>query len=121
MTLAEILRKSCAANNLGTTGSSAVLLARLVKSGKKSAATAAKMPAMTSAKEETSACEAFAEPERATLIASGITKEDAINEEIDRRWSVLQSLKPASKPRTPTSNAKKLEVVLDAEQLDARP
>ena len=36
MTLTEILRKSCAANNLGTTGSSAVLLARLIKSGKKS-------------------------------------------------------------------------------------
>ena len=35
MTLAEILRKSCAANNLGTTGSSAVLLARLIKANKK--------------------------------------------------------------------------------------
>ena len=42
MTLAEILRKSCAANNLGTTGSSAVLLARLIKSNKK---TPAKSPA----------------------------------------------------------------------------
>ncbi len=42
MTLAEILRKSCAANNLGTTGSSAVLLARLIKSNKK---TSAKSPA----------------------------------------------------------------------------
>ena len=39
LTVTEILRKSCAANNLGTTGSSAVLLPRLVKSGKKSAAT----------------------------------------------------------------------------------
>ena len=38
MTLAEILRKSCAANNLGTTGSSAVLLARLIKSSKKTPA-----------------------------------------------------------------------------------
>ena len=38
MTLTEILRKSCAANNLGTTGSSAVLLARLFKSSKKSPA-----------------------------------------------------------------------------------
>ena len=38
MTLAEILRKSCAANNLGTTGSSAVLLARLIKSNKKTPA-----------------------------------------------------------------------------------
>ena len=38
MTLAEILRKACAANNLGTTGSSAVLLARLVKSNKKTRA-----------------------------------------------------------------------------------
>ena len=34
----EILRKSCAANNLGTTGSSAVLLARLIKSNKKTPA-----------------------------------------------------------------------------------
>ena len=42
MTLAEILRKSCAANKLCTTGSSAVLLARLVKSNKK---TPAKSPA----------------------------------------------------------------------------
>ena len=42
MTLAEILRKSCAANKLGTTGSSAVLLARLIKSNKK---TPAKSPA----------------------------------------------------------------------------
>ena len=33
----EILRKSCAANKLGTTGSSAVLLARLIKSSKKPA------------------------------------------------------------------------------------
>ena len=38
MTLSEILRKSCAANNLGTTGSSAVLLARLIKSNKKTPA-----------------------------------------------------------------------------------
>ena len=38
MTLTEILRKSCAANNLGTTGSSAVLLARLIKSNKKTPA-----------------------------------------------------------------------------------
>ena len=38
MTLTEILRKSCAANNLGTTGSSAVLLARLFKSNKKTPA-----------------------------------------------------------------------------------
>ena len=40
--VAEILRKSCAANNLGTTGSSAVLLARLIKSSKKSPKTIAK-------------------------------------------------------------------------------
>ena len=38
MTLSEILRKSCAAKNLGTTGSSAVLLARLIKSSKKTPA-----------------------------------------------------------------------------------
>ena len=38
MTLTEILRKSCAANNLGTTGASAVLLARLIKSNKKTPA-----------------------------------------------------------------------------------
>ena len=32
MTQVEVLRKACAANNLGTSGSAAILLARLVKS-----------------------------------------------------------------------------------------
>ena len=58
------------------------------------------MPAITSITKDP-AFEAFAESERATLIASGITKDDAIKEEIDRRWSVLQSLKPAASKRQP--------------------
>ena len=74
-----------------------------------------KMPAITSTTKDP-AFEAFAVSERTTLIASGITDEAALKEEIDRRWGVLQSLKPAP-PKPVTATSRKMEVVLDASQL----
>ena len=113
----EVLKKSLEANGRSTSGTQVEMLQRLLhntgdgrKGGKAKAEK--KMPVITSTTKDP-AFEAFAESERATLITSGITDEDALKEEIDRRWSVLQSLKPAP-PKAVTPTSKKMEVVLDA-------
>ena len=117
----EVLKRSLEANGLPTHGTKVEMLNRLLhnkgdgrKSTAKSTKAAEKMPAMTFPKDE--AFKAFAASERSNLIASGITKEDALKEEIDRRWSVLQSLKPPNTP-PPTATSKKMEILLNAEQL----
>ena len=66
----EILRKSCAANNLGTTGSSAVLLARLVKSSKKTPAKTA-APKKTIAKTSNKPAKAAAAKKQTAKKCSG--------------------------------------------------
>ena len=91
----EVLKRSLEANGLPTGGTKVEMLNRLLHNkgdGRKGGGGKKKMPAMTSVTKD-SAYEAFAESERGSLIASGITSEDALTEEIDRRWSVLQSLK----------------------------
>ena len=118
----EVLKKSLEANGLSTSGTKVEMLQRLLhnkgdgrKGGGKVKAEK-KMPAITSITKNHPAFEAFAESERTTLIASGITDEAALKEEIDRRWSVLQSLKPAP-PKPVAATSRKMEVVLDASQL----
>ena len=117
----EVLKKSLEANGLSTSGTKVEMLQRLLhnkgdgRKGGGKAKTEKKMPAITSITKNP-AFEAFAESERTTLIASGITDEAALKEEIDRRWSVLQSLKPAP-PKPVAATSRKMEVVLDASQL----
>ena len=117
----EVLKKSLEANGLSTSGTKVEMLQRLLhnkgdgRKGGGKAKAEKKMPAITSTTKDP-AFEAFKESERTSLIASGITDEAALKEEIDRRWSVLQSLKPAP-PKAVTPTSKKMEVVLDAAQL----
>ena len=110
----EVLKRSLEANGLPTGGTKVEMLNRLLhnkgdgrKGGKAKAEK--KMPAITSTTKDP-AFEAFQESERTSLVTSGITDEAALKEEIDRRWSVLQSLKPAP-PKPVTATSRKMEVV----------
>lgn len=122
----DVLRKSLAANGLPTTGNKADMLARLLQGtpdkrkspGKKAVAHVAAAASLAAAAPTSDDAEfvEFAAAERSNLTASGITSEDAMNEEIMRRWTVLQSVKP-----TPTKKADAetvtLPVVLDTTQM----
>lgn len=121
----DVLRKSLAANGLPTTGNKAEMLARLLNgTGDKRKTPAPKKSAVSDTATPTSgkgtsdpAFLAFEEAERANM--SGIFSEEAMTDEIARRWEVLQNLKPkAPSPPTATSaNTKLLPVLLDASQM----
>ena len=77
---------------------------------------------MTITKHEDTSAEylKYAAQERANLIASGITDDDTINAEINRRWSVAQSAsKKATSSATPKSEKQTvtLPIMLDEEGL----
>lgn len=123
----DVLRKSLAANGLPTTGSKADLLARLLQGtpdkrrspAKKPALAASVTAATVSPTSDGDKYEAFAAAERLNLAASGITGEEAIEEEVQRRWTVLQSLKPAAPAQPAAAETLNLPVVLDDTQMAA--
>lgn len=123
----DVLRKSLAANGLPTTGSKAEMLARLLQGTPDKRKSPAKKPALApvvsastvSPTSDSDKYTAFAAAERLNLAASDITDEEVMEEEIARRWTVLQSLKPAAAATPSAAETVTLPVFLDATQMSA--
>lgn len=120
----DVLKKSLAKNGLPVTGTKAEMLGRLLsgttdkrKSPKKAAADAPNDSDVETSEEYVQ----FALAERQNLEASGITSDEDIEEEITRRWKVLQSLKPLPKAedKSQSADVKILPILLDDKQLAA--
>ena len=88
----EILRKSLVANGLPTSGTKAEMLTRLLNGTgdkRKLKGVSAKAPddqADVTDDGDDEKFQAYKAIEKANLISAGITDQDAINEEITRRW-----------------------------------
>ena len=120
----DVLKKSLAKNGLPVTGTKAEMLGRLLSgtTDKRKSPKKAALDAPTDSDLETSEeYVQFASAERQNLEASGITSEEDIEEEISRRWKVLQSLKPVPKAedKSSSSDVKMLPILLDDKQLAA--
>ena len=123
----DILRKSLAANGLPTSGNKADMLERLLSGTKDKRKKSDDEPEPKVAKVDTvqnmdvaSNASAdylkYAAQERANLLASGITDDDTINAEINRRWGVMKAVSSPVAP-SPQKKTVTLPIMLDAEGL----
>lgn len=115
----EVLRRSCAANNLPTSGTKEDLWTRLRTrqgdkrrlKGKKPDIVTVMEPPAKEPKDVTSPSKAsasFVAKEYGVLKAAGFTDEDWINEEIQRRWDLNQELVATARRTDPqTTNVPK--------------
>ena len=109
----DVLKKTCARNGMATDGTRSELIARLLIAPRTKKAVKEDDPPKKTDVAEDDGFVAYKISERAS-VTEYITKEDDIQEEIMRRWTVLKSNKPvAKKAPEPNPNVKVLQA--DAE------